>query len=147
MYETIGNMNPTGLVRLFTTVTNTWEKQFKSKKNLLWLIVSEVTAHGWLVAFWGGLWWDTVEGQGVPHPMAARKQKHKVGLGARYSLQGQIPSDLLSPAKPHLQKFPSPHYNTVNLWIHQWNNLLIIYEPAWSIHLSMIGSTIWGPCL
>jgi hypothetical protein len=44
----------------------------------------------------------------IVHLTADREQRGKKGLGTRHNLQKHIPSDLLSPTRPCLRKFPVP---------------------------------------
>jgi hypothetical protein len=78
---------------------NSWDNQRKRRKDLFWLMVSEVSIHSQLALLFGDFseaedhgrkWYKTT------HLMATRKQRERKWPGFQYPFQGHVPNDLTS---------------------------------------------------
>jgi hypothetical protein len=98
-------------------------KQFKSRDDLFWLMVS------WFQSFQFRVSWihcfepevrQGIMAAGVYGRGCQEAERDRKGLGTRYPSKA-APSDLLSPARPHLLKFPPPPQTSATSWAQVFN--------------------------
>jgi hypothetical protein len=117
-------------------VIDTQEKQFKRRRDLFWLMISEVSVHGGLVPLLETVFKAEQHGSKsmwqskFAHLMLVTKQRQRVidrkWQGTRFILQSHAFSDLLPLTRYSFLIFPSPSYNAIKLWVHPWINSLMI---------------------
>jgi hypothetical protein len=111
-------MNKGSYINFPSLSQNTWQKQFKRKKSLFWLMLSEVSIHGHMALvllglWWGRTWWGSRWGYEVVHAVVDRRQQRRRHRGHNISFRG-TPMTYFFQVDPPPKACPFP--NTVIRW-------------------------------